>query len=79
MKFRPRSAAIPWADSLVVMTVVLSTLTKVLLASLGISLAIKYGGPYLPLTGTSATAAVIVVAPSILLAIALGWDAWSRR
>jgi hypothetical protein len=60
-------------------SVVFSTLTKVMLASLALSVAIKYGGPYLPLSGTAATAVVMVLSPSLILAIALGWDARHRQ
>lgn len=51
---------------------------KVLGLSLGLSWLIKYGGPYLPVTGTDAIALVAVLLPSILMAIALGWR-WQQR
>jgi len=38
-----------------------------------ISIAIKYGAPYLAISETNATAIAVVLLPSILMAIALGW------
>ncbi|PIG94612.1 hypothetical protein [Gloeocapsopsis sp. IPPAS B-1203] len=44
---------------------------KVLLLSAFISVLIKYGGLYLPLSPTSTTALIVVLLPSIFMAIAL--------
>lgn len=51
---------------------------KVFLFSIVLSFAIKYGGPYLPVAGTTMTALVAVLSPTILMAIALGWR-WQKR
>lgn len=50
-----------------------SFLLKILGVSLGLSLAIKYGGPFVPISGTMATVLIAVLAPALLVAIALGW------
>jgi len=42
---------------------------KVLIASALISVAIKYGGGYLPIQGTTSTALIAVLTPSIVMAI----------
>ncbi|MUL37173.1 hypothetical protein [Gloeocapsopsis dulcis] len=44
---------------------------KVLLLSTVISVLIKYGGSYLPLSPTSTPALIVVLLPSIVMAIAL--------
>ncbi len=46
---------------------------KILLLSTALSLSIKYGGQYLPLTPTTTTALIIVLAPSLLIGLILGW------
>ncbi|NJP10645.1 MAG: hypothetical protein HC866_15195 [Leptolyngbyaceae cyanobacterium RU_5_1] len=46
---------------------------KILVLSGLISIAIKYGGPLLPISGTPAIALIAVLSPTILMAIALGW------
>lgn len=46
---------------------------KVLLVSGLISAAIKLGGAMLPLTPSNETALLLVLLPSVLMAIALGW------
>jgi len=46
---------------------------KVFALSALISVAIKYGAPYLAISETNTTALIVVVLPSILMAIALGW------
>jgi hypothetical protein len=48
---------------------------KVLIFSAGVSVLIKYGGPYLPVAATSANALIAVLTPSFILAIALLWRA----
>ncbi|MDX2230022.1 MAG: hypothetical protein NW220_10310 [Leptolyngbyaceae cyanobacterium bins.349] len=50
---------------------------KVLIASTLIAIAIKYGGAYLPVQGTTLTALIAVLSPSILMAILLGLR-WQR-
>jgi len=44
---------------------------KVLLLSAVMSVLIKYGGAYLPILPTSITALIVVLLPSIVMAIAL--------
>ena len=46
---------------------------KILLLSAGISLAIKYGGEYLPIEPTTTTALVMVLLPSLVIGSILGW------
>ncbi|MEL6494841.1 MAG: hypothetical protein AAFQ41_06920 [Cyanobacteria bacterium J06623_7] len=46
---------------------------KILLLSTGLSCLIKYGGVYLPLKPTTATAAIIVLTPSLVIGLLLGW------
>ena len=46
---------------------------KILLLSMGISLSIKYGGEYLPLKPTATTASIIVLLPSLVMGLILGW------
>jgi hypothetical protein len=48
-------------------------IVKVFGLSALISVAIKYGAPYLAVPETNATAIAVVLLPSILMAIALGW------
>jgi len=48
-------------------------LLKVFVLSLLLSIAIKYGGPYLPIQGTQTTVLTAITLPSIVMAIALGW------
>ncbi|MEX0270858.1 hypothetical protein AB3R30_17085 [Leptolyngbyaceae cyanobacterium UHCC 1019] len=48
-------------------------IVKVFVLSALISIAIKYGAPYFEVAETNITALVVVVLPSILMAIALGW------
>ncbi len=50
------------------------TITKVFLASLSISLIIKYGVPYLALPSSGWLALGIVLLPTVIVAIALAWD-----
>ena len=45
---------------------------KIAIASLLLSLLIKYGGQTLPLNSTNAIALIIVLLPSVILAIILG-------
>jgi uncharacterized integral membrane protein len=52
------------------MSTQVSFIFKVLILSAGVSVAIKYGGPNLPVTPTSVNALVAVVTPSLILAIA---------
>jgi len=54
-------------------------IVKVLVLSAGISVLLKYGGPLVPVAGTSANALIAVLTPSIVLAIALWWRARQYR
>lgn len=47
---------------------------KILLFSTGLSFSIKYGGKYLSLQPTTATALIIVLAPSLIIGFVLGWQ-----
>ena len=51
---------------------------KVVLASAGLSLLLKYIGPLLSIPATASNALIAVFAPPLLVAIALGWQAWAR-
>jgi hypothetical protein len=53
-------------------------LIKVLIASTLTAIAIRYGGPLLPISGTTTTALIGVLSPTILMAAVLGWR-WSNR
>lgn len=46
---------------------------KILLWSTGLSLLVKYGGGYLELQPTTATALTIVLVPSLVIGLILGW------
>ncbi len=48
---------------------------KVLIFSAGVSVAIVYGGPSLPVAATSVNVIVAVVTPTLIVAIALVWRA----
>ncbi len=48
---------------------------KVLILSAGISVFIKYGATSLPVSATSVNALIAILAPSLILAIALSWRA----
>jgi hypothetical protein len=52
---------------------------KVLILSAGVSVALKYGGPCLPVAATSVNALIAVVTPSLILAIALLWRVGKYR
>ncbi|MEL6500117.1 MAG: hypothetical protein AAFQ23_01750 [Cyanobacteria bacterium J06623_1] len=49
-------------------------IVKILLLSTGLSLLIKYGGKYLPLQPTNVTALAIVLMPSLIIGLVLGWQ-----
>lgn len=53
------------------MTLWVQTLAKVMLASLGLALVIKYIGPMLPIPASAGVALVAVLLPSVVMAIAL--------
>lgn len=55
----------------------ISFVLKVLLLSTVISILIKYGGASLNLPGTSETALGLVLLPTVVMAIALGWRAYN--
>jgi len=46
---------------------------KILIVSWLLSVLIKYGGEYLPLEPTTATALTIVLMPSLVIGLILGW------
>jgi hypothetical protein len=46
---------------------------KILLWSTGLSLLVKYGGGYLRLQPTTATVLTIVLMPSLVIGLILGW------
>lgn len=52
-----------------------STIFKIFLLSAVISVAIKYGGPLLPVSASTPVALGAVLLPPLGLAIALGWRA----
>ncbi|MEM8674558.1 MAG: hypothetical protein AAGF83_11885 [Cyanobacteria bacterium P01_G01_bin.67] len=54
-------------------TQTISFVLKILLLSTGLSLLIKYGGRYLPLSPTTNTALLIVLMPSLIIGLILGW------
>ena len=47
---------------------------KILLISTGISILIKYGGRYTLLKPTTGTALTIVLLPSLIIGLVLGWQ-----
>ena len=47
---------------------------KVLILSAGLSLVIKYGGPYLSISSTAINALIAVLIPPIIVGILLGWQ-----
>ncbi len=48
-------------------------IVKILLLSIALSLLIKYGGQYLFLEATTTTALTIVLLPSVIIGLILGW------
>jgi hypothetical protein len=46
---------------------------KIFLWSTGLSLLVKYGGGYLELQPTTTTALMIVLMPSLVIGLILGW------
>jgi len=52
---------------------------KVFVLSAGISVLIRYLGPSLPVAATSVNALIAVLAPMLILAIALVWRAGKYR
>jgi hypothetical protein len=51
---------------------------KVLISSLLLAIAIKYGGPFLPLAPTSVNALILVLLPTLIMAGVLSWRARTR-
>jgi hypothetical protein len=49
--------------------------SKVLITSAGVAIAIKYGGSYLNIAPTSVNAMVAVLVPTLIMAGLLGWRA----
>ncbi|MCC0179050.1 hypothetical protein I4641_18945 [Waterburya agarophytonicola K14] len=47
---------------------------KILLFSTALSVLIKYGGRYLPIQPTNAIATIIVILPSLIIGLILGWQ-----
>lgn len=56
-----------------------SFILKVLFASLLLSVAIKFGGPYLAIAPTPVTALILVLSPSLTIAIAFLWRIYQQR
>jgi membrane protein implicated in regulation of membrane protease activity len=52
-------------------------IVKVMVLSVLLSIGIKYGGPFLPISANATTALIAVLLPSTVLAIVLGWR-WQR-
>lgn len=48
---------------------------KVLLLSAVVSVLVKYGGRFLPLSPTSVNALIIVLLPLVIVSLVLGWRA----
>lgn len=48
-------------------------IVKIVAISVLLTVAIKYGGPILPIQDNPATVLIIITAPSMILAIVLGW------
>ncbi|NER02437.1 MAG: hypothetical protein F6K17_07245 [Okeania sp. SIO3C4] len=46
---------------------------KVLILSAGLSLLIKYAGPYISISSTATNAIIAVLTPPIVVGILLGW------
>jgi hypothetical protein len=55
------------------MTVVFTTLLRVMVPSIAISCGIVYGGPLLNIPANTTTATIGVFLPSLVLALLLGW------
>ena len=46
---------------------------KILLLSATLSVLVKYGGRYVPIQPTNAIATIIVILPSLVIGLILGW------
>ncbi|MBF2002957.1 MAG: hypothetical protein IGS50_07585 [Synechococcales cyanobacterium C42_A2020_086] len=57
----------------------LNVILKVMLASLALAVAIKYGGPMLPIPASAPVALTLVLLPTLLMGIALVWRAWQAN
>ena len=57
----------------------LGFISKILIASAILSVAIKYGGRYLPIQPTNATAFTIVIMPSLIIGFILGWQYLNQK
>jgi membrane protein implicated in regulation of membrane protease activity len=55
------------------------TILKVLLLSLGVSVAIKSGGPLLAISATNTNATLAILLPPSLMALVLVWRWWGDR
>lgn len=51
---------------------VVSFILKILLLSTGLSLLVKYGGQFLPISPTTTNALIIVLTPSLVIGLILG-------
>ncbi len=51
----------------------LSFIMKVLIASLGVSVAIRAWGPIVPIAPTSLNALILVLSPTTVLLVIFGW------
>ncbi len=47
---------------------------KILLFSTGLSILIKYGGQLIPIRPTASLALIIVLLPSLIIGLVLGWQ-----
>jgi len=52
---------------------------KILLLSTILSWLIKYGGQYLPLMPTTETVLIIVLMPSVVIGLILGWRSYTSN
>lgn len=57
----------------------LDFIIKILIISTILSVAIKYGGRYLPISPTNAIALTIVVMPSLVIGLILGWQYLNQK
>ncbi|MEB3338869.1 MAG: hypothetical protein VKJ46_15470 [Leptolyngbyaceae bacterium] len=57
----------------------LGFILKVLLASTGIAIAIKFLGPSLEIAPTTGNVLIALGTPIIVISIALGWRAWQQH
>jgi len=61
------------------MSDILSFIGKITLASAAIALLIKYGAPYLPVSGNTTTVLIIVFLPTVVAAVTMAWRSLSSE